>query len=47
MECSTILEQIVIPESAKEADVQTLYAMLSQVRDKGKQRGNDTRLPWY
>jgi predicted transposase YbfD/YdcC len=39
MECSTILEQIVIPERAKDADVRTLYAVLSQVRDKRKPRG--------
>ena len=29
MECSTVLEQIVIPASAQEADAQTLYAVLS------------------
>ena len=39
MECSTVLEQIVIPEIAQEADAQTLYAVLSQVTDRRKRRG--------
>src|SRR4051794_9425177 len=39
MECSTVLEQIVIPASAKEADAQTLYKVLSQVTDRRKRRG--------
>jgi hypothetical protein len=39
MECSTILEQIVIPASAQEVDEQTLYAVLAQVTDKRKRRG--------
>lgn len=39
MECSTILEQIVIPERAQAADVQTLYDVLSQVTDRRKPRG--------
>src|SRR5262245_8435281 len=39
MECSTILEQIVIPEHAQAADAQTLYQVLSQVRDRRKRRG--------
>lgn len=39
MEGSTILEQIVIPESAREADAQTLYQALSQVSDRRKRRG--------
>jgi predicted transposase YbfD/YdcC len=39
MECSTILEQIVIPASAQEADAQTLYQVLSQVSDRRKRRG--------
>ena len=39
MECSTILEQIVIPESAQDADAQTLYQVLSQVGDRRKPRG--------
>jgi predicted transposase YbfD/YdcC len=39
MECSTILEQIVIPERAQAADVQTLYAVLAQVTDRRKRRG--------
>lgn len=39
MECSALLEQIVIPESAQAADVQTLYQVLSQVGDRRKPRG--------
>lgn len=39
MECSIDLEQIVIPERAQEADVQTLYAVLAQVKDRRKARG--------
>ena len=39
MECSTDLEQIVIPERAQDADAQTLYDVLSQVTDRRKPRG--------
>jgi predicted transposase YbfD/YdcC len=39
MECSTVLEQIVIPAGAQEADAQSLYAVLSQVTDRRKARG--------
>jgi hypothetical protein len=39
MECSTVLEQIVIPASAQEADAQTLYEVLRQVTDRRKPRG--------
>jgi predicted transposase YbfD/YdcC len=39
MECSTVLEQIMIPESAKVADAQTLHAVLAQVTDRRKRRG--------
>jgi predicted transposase YbfD/YdcC len=39
MECSTILEQIMIPASAQDVDAQTLYQVLSQVSDRRKRRG--------
>src|SRR5687768_278814 len=39
MECSTDLEQIVIPAGAQEADVQSLYEVLSQVTDRRKRHG--------
>lgn len=39
MECSIDLEQIVIPAGARDADVQTLYDVLTQVSDRRKRRG--------
>ena len=39
MECSTVLDQIVIPDGAKEADAQSLYEVLTQVTDRRKRRG--------
>jgi predicted transposase YbfD/YdcC len=39
MECSTDLEQIVIPAGVQEVDAQTLYEVLKQVRDRRKRRG--------
>jgi predicted transposase YbfD/YdcC len=45
MECSTLLEQIVIPASAQEADAQTLYEVLRQVTDRRKPCGKRYEAP--
>lgn len=39
MECSTVLEQIVIPTEVNGTDAKSLYAVLSQVTDRRKARG--------